>query len=190
MPIDQYRRDQRIVRGIQRGAYAFSISTAMATLELANRFVSLVQTTAQFAHDVVTPPTPGNGAVPGSTNGMAQNGGVLINGRHTGSAGNHALSMTIHNSQPRDFREGVAVAYTVMREGLHDAVAGVANAGMVSDDVSTVIGEVVRQIPSTLVRPFIHVSQATSSVLVGMRNQLTPEARKDDHEKWKNANER
>ena len=164
MPIDQYRRDQRIVRGIQRGAYAFSISTAMATLELANRLVSLIQCTAQFAHDVVTPPTPG--------------------GNYRGQLA------TIHNSQPRDFREGITVAYTVMREGLHDTVRGVTNAGLVSDDMSTVIGEVVRQIPSTLVRPLIHVSQATSSVLVGMRNQLTPEARKDDQEKWKNANER
>lgn len=167
MPIDQYRKDQRIVRGIQRGAHAFTVSTAMATLELTNRFVSLIQTTAQFAHDVVTPPAP--------TGAYRSVGGQLS---------------TFHNSQPRDFREGVTVAYTVMREGLQDTVRGVTNAGLVSDDMSTVIGEVVRQIPSTLVRPLIHVSQATSSMLVGMRNQLTPEARKDDHEKWKNANER
>lgn len=164
MPIDQYRRDQRIVRGIQRGAYAFSTSTAMATLELTNRFVTLIQSMAQFAHDVVTPP-----ALTGSNRNQLN---------------------TFHNSQPRDFREGITVAYTVMREGLHNTVRDVANAGMISDDISTVIGEVVRQLPSTLVRPIIHVSQATSSMLVGMRNQLTPEARKDDHEKWKNANNR
>ncbi|KAJ6216747.1 hypothetical protein RDWZM_007904 [Blomia tropicalis] len=186
MPIDQYRRDQRIVRGIQRGAYAFSISTAMATLELANRLVSLIQSTAQFAHDVVTPPTPG-GSGSGGRSGLVGGGSGIGVG---GSCGNNGTMSTFHNSQPRDFREGITVAYTVMREGMHDTVRAVANAGMVSDDMGTVFGEVVRQIPSTLVRPFIHVSQATSSVLVGMRNQLTPEARKDDHEKWKNANER
>ena len=135
----------------------------MATLEITNRIVSLVQSTAQFAHDVVTPPTPG---------------------------GNRGQLNTLHNSQPRDFREGITVAYTVMREGFHNTVRDVANAGMVSDDYSTVLGEVVRQLPSTLVRPIITMSQATSSMLVGMRNQLTPEARKDDHEKWKNANNR
>lgn len=164
MPIEQYRRDQRIVRGIQRGTYAFSISAAMATLELANRLVYLLQSTAQFAHDVVTPPTPGSG-------------------------NNRQLS-TIHNSQPRDLREGMTVAYTVLREGFHEAGRGVTNACYTSDDMSGRLGEVVRHVPSTIVRPIIGLTQAASSVLVGMRNQLTPEARKDDHEKWKNANER
>src|SRR4051794_10244454 len=129
MPIDQYRRDQRIVRGIQRGAYAFTISTAMATLELANRVVYLLQASAQFAHDVVTPPVPG---------------------------GHNRGQMMIHNSQPRDLKEGLTKAYTVMREGMHDIRRGVTNAGMMSDDMSTVFGEVVRQIPSTIVSPFIH----------------------------------
>lgn len=160
MPIDQYRRDQRIVRGLQRGAYTFYISTALATLDLTNRVVGLINMTAQFAHDVVTPPTPGS----------------------------RQLSR-IPASQPRDFREGVAVAYTVMREGFHDTAHNLTSASYASSDMSARIGEVLRQIPSTIVRPLIHVSQATSSVLVGTRNQLTPEARKDDHDKWKNANE-
>ncbi|KAH9422374.1 Autophagy protein [Dermatophagoides pteronyssinus] len=164
IPIDQYRRDQRIVRGIQRGAYAFSVSTAMATLELANRLVVLIQNTAQFAHNVVTPPTPGNGHY----------------NRH---------QLIPASSQPRDLREGFTVAYTVIREGFHDTFRGMTNTNLVADDTVTVIGEVVRQIPSTVVRPIIHLSQATSSVLVGFRNQLTPEARKDDQEKWKNAND-
>lgn len=162
MPIDQYRRDKRLVRGLQRGASSFSASTAMATLDLANRFVTLIQSAAQFAHDVVTPPTPGH----------------------------RQQNLNAMNAQPRDLREGMAAAYAVMREGLHDTVRGVANAGMGAEDMSAAIGEVVRQIPSTLVRPLIHASQATSNVLVGMRNQLTPEARKDDHEKWKNATDR
>nr|XP_046908744.1 autophagy-related protein 2 homolog B-like [Dermatophagoides farinae] len=163
IPIDQYRRDQRIVRGIQRGAYAFSVSTAMATLELANRLVVLIQNTAQFAHNVVTPPTPGSG--------------------------HHNRHQLIPASQPRDLREGFTVAYAVIREGFHDTFRGMTNTNLVADDTVTVIGEVVRQIPSTVVRPIIHLSQATSSVLVGFRNQLTPEARKDDQEKWKNVND-
>ena len=136
----------------------------MATLELANRLVVLIQNTAQFAHNVVTPPTPGNGHY----------------NRH---------QLIPASSQPIDLREGFTVAYTVIREGFHDTFRGMTNTNLVADDTVTVIGEVVRQIPSTVVRPIIHLSQATSSVLVGFRNQLTPEARKDDQEKWKNAND-
>lgn len=41
--MEQYRRDGRIVRGIQRGASSFTTSTAMAVLELTNRLVQSLQ---------------------------------------------------------------------------------------------------------------------------------------------------
>ena len=43
LPIDQYRKDGRVMRGLQRGANAFTTSSAMAFLELTNRAVHLVQ---------------------------------------------------------------------------------------------------------------------------------------------------
>lgn len=43
MPVQQYRQDGRIVRGLQRGAHSFSTSTAMAMLELSNRLVTTIQ---------------------------------------------------------------------------------------------------------------------------------------------------
>lgn len=164
MPIDQYRRDQRIVRGLQRGAYAFSVSTAMATLELANRLVNLIQCTAQFAHDVVTPPS--------------------------NYRAHQQLLTQLHHSQPRDLREGLTAAYTVMREGMHDTVRGVTRSGMPADNLQEQLNRYLTNTHNLAFNPIIHMSQAASSVLVGMRNQLAPEARKDDHEKWKNANER
>lgn len=43
LPVEQYQRDGRLVRGIQRGATSFTTSTAMAVLELTNRLVQSVQ---------------------------------------------------------------------------------------------------------------------------------------------------
>lgn len=43
LPIEQYRKDGRIVRGFQRGAASFGTSTAMAALELTNRMVQTIQ---------------------------------------------------------------------------------------------------------------------------------------------------
>lgn len=43
LPVEQYKRDGRFVRGMQRGATSFSTSTAMAMLELTNRAVQSVQ---------------------------------------------------------------------------------------------------------------------------------------------------
>jgi len=45
LPVEQYRRDGRIVRGFQRGAQSFMTCTAMSTLELTNRVVQTIQVT-------------------------------------------------------------------------------------------------------------------------------------------------
>ena len=43
LPVEQYRRDGRLVRGFQRGAQSFMTCTAMSTLELTNRVVQTIQ---------------------------------------------------------------------------------------------------------------------------------------------------
>lgn len=43
LPVQQYRQDGRLVRGLQKGAHSFSTSTAMAILEITNRIVQTVQ---------------------------------------------------------------------------------------------------------------------------------------------------
>jgi len=48
LPIEQYRRDGRIVRGFQRGAQSFMTCTAMSTLELTNRVVQTIQVTVSM----------------------------------------------------------------------------------------------------------------------------------------------
>ncbi|XP_052770169.1 autophagy-related protein 2 homolog B-like [Mya arenaria] len=55
LPVEQYRRDGRIMRGIQRGASSFSMSTAMSVLELTNRLVQGIQWCAELTFDMVSP---------------------------------------------------------------------------------------------------------------------------------------
>lgn len=165
MPIDQYRRDKRLVRGLQRGATSFSSSTAMALIDLTNRFVHLIQNTAQFAHDVVSPPH-----------------------HHPHSRSHHPpLRPTMTGNQPRDIREGVHGAYVGLKEGFSEHFRHVATAGAQAEDVTGAIGAVVRELPSGIFLPFIHLTHASSSVLVGLRNQLAPDARKEDQDKYKST---
>ena len=51
--------------------------------------------------------------------------------------------------------------------------------------VSGAVGGILRQIPPTVIKPLILASEATSSVLGGMRNQMLPDARKEDADKWR-----
>lgn len=53
LPIEQYRKDGRIVRGFQRGAASFGTSTAMAALELTNRMVQTIQVSFYRLPDLI-----------------------------------------------------------------------------------------------------------------------------------------
>lgn len=58
LPIEQYRKDGRLIRGLQRGAASFGSSTASAALELSNRLVQAIQVSAGLARKG-TPSSPG-----------------------------------------------------------------------------------------------------------------------------------
>lgn len=48
LPIEQYQKDGRIVRGLQRGAQSFTARTALAALEITTRIIHLLQVSLNF----------------------------------------------------------------------------------------------------------------------------------------------
>ena len=52
-PVDAYKRDGRVLRGVRRGASAFSNSTAVAALELSGRLFDWIDFAASLTHDMV-----------------------------------------------------------------------------------------------------------------------------------------
>ncbi|KAG7464450.1 hypothetical protein MATL_G00165720 [Megalops atlanticus] len=166
MPIEQYRRDGRIIRGLQRGAASFGTSTASAALELSNRLVQAIQATAETVYDILSPTPP-----------LTR---CITEGR--------PASRPRRAPQPADLREGVAKAYDTVREGVIDTaqtLCDVASRGHEQKGLPGAVGGVLRQIPPTVVRPLIVASEATSNLLGGMRNQIKPDARKEDFLKWR-----
>uniref|UniRef100_A0A672QL42 Autophagy related 2B n=1 Tax=Sinocyclocheilus grahami TaxID=75366 RepID=A0A672QL42_SINGR len=100
LPIEQYRKDGRIVRGFQRGTASFGTSTAMAALELTNRMVRTIQAAAETAYDMVSP-------VPDE--------------KECKKIKRYSHYCLAH--QPVDLREGVAKAYSVVKETVHGALS-------------------------------------------------------------------
>uniref|UniRef100_A0A673MNR3 Autophagy-related protein 2 homolog A-like n=1 Tax=Sinocyclocheilus rhinocerous TaxID=307959 RepID=A0A673MNR3_9TELE len=170
MPIEQYRKDGRIIRGLQRGAASFGTSTASAALELSNRLVQAIQATAETVYDILSPTPP--------LTRYITDGRPTLRPRRT--------------PQPADLREGVAKAYDTVREGVIDTaqtLCDVASRGHEQKGLPGAVGGVLRQIPPTVVRPLIVASEATSNLLGGMRNQIKPDARKEDFLKWRTEDE-
>ncbi|KAK0131055.1 Autophagy-related protein 2 A [Merluccius polli] len=168
MPIEQYRKDGRIIRGLQRGAASFGTSTASAALELSNRLVQAIQATAETVYDILSPTPPLT--------------------RYSITEGRAPAGRPRRAQQPADLREGVAKAYDTVREGVIDTaqtLCDVASRGHEQKGLPGAVGGVLRQIPPTVVRPLIVASEATSNLLGGMRNQIKPHARKEDFLKWR-----
>ncbi|XP_048370192.1 autophagy-related protein 2 homolog A [Sphaerodactylus townsendi] len=167
LPIEQYRKDGRIIRGLQRGAASFGTSTASAALELSNRLVQAIQATAETVYDILSPTAPPTTR-------------ALLDKKHT--------RKLRRGHQPADLREGMAKAYDTVREGVIDtaqAICDVATRGHEQKGITGAVGGVLRQIPPTVVKPLIVASEATSNLLGGMRNQIKPDARKEESLKWR-----
>ncbi|XP_027973734.1 autophagy-related protein 2 homolog A isoform X2 [Eumetopias jubatus] len=166
LPIEQYRRDGRLMRGLQRGAASFGSSTASAALELSNRLVQAIQATAETVYDILSPAAP-----------IARS---LQDKR--------SVRRLRRGHQPADLREGVAKAYDTVREGILDTaqtICDVASRGHEQKGLTGAVGGVIRQLPPTVVKPLILATEATSSLLGGMRNQILPDAHKDHALKWR-----
>lgn len=165
LPIEQYQKDGRIVRGLQRGANSFTTSTAIAALELTARIVQAIQSIAEAAFDMVSP-------------------GPSVRGLN----GTNKHKKQHLFSHPADIREGVSNAITLVKEGLGETaetLVRVASAEAEQKGAVGAVGGVLRQIPPTVVAPIILASAATSNLLDGVRSQLAPDTQREATNKWK-----
>jgi autophagy-related protein 2 len=55
MPVEQYQKDGRILRGLQRGAHSFTSSTAMSLLDFTNKLLGVIKFAAELAFDIMSP---------------------------------------------------------------------------------------------------------------------------------------
>nr|AWV66721.1 autophagy-related protein 2 [Brachionus calyciflorus] len=177
-PIEQYKRDGRVLCGIQRGSAAFSTCTVLATIELTNRMFQATKNVAEFFYDLLAPHRS-------HQNMIGYNGGTLVDTLFTGVGPNRYVRI---RRQPNDIREGLTNAYYVMYEGFNDTAANFMSEishGAEHKGIPGAIGGALRQLPSTALAPIVLTTEATCNILSGIRNQLKPDEKKDDDQKWK-----
>ncbi|OQR77918.1 autophagy-related protein 2B-like [Tropilaelaps mercedesae] len=158
LPILCYRKDGQIVRGLQKGTKSFGTNTALAFLDLTGRAITTIQQAAELAYNLLSP------------------------------AASQPILPAV-SDQPKDIMEGVHNAYVVMANGINDTARNLAAAAATdtrgSKGVSGAVGELLRQIPPSVMGPIIHATVATNNVLNGVKYQLDPGRRQEDLDKWK-----
>ncbi|KAJ1562348.1 autophagy- protein 2 [Cladochytrium tenue] len=176
LPIEQYRRDGRIVRGLQKGARSFARTATMETLRLGTRMAVGTQVLLEQADALLT----GGSGSESPLSAAAAEAQAASAGRD-GSGGTSKLSQ-----QPRDLREGVGAGYRSVARGLGSAARTIlAVPTEVRQSQGSAQAVVIRAVPVAILKPMIGATELVSQTLMGLQNSLDPAQRLQMEDKYK-----
>lgn len=198
LPIAQYKKDGRIVRGLQKGTKAFVQSTAMEAIKLGARLATGTQVILEQAENVL------GGQFTDSVTAEA----LQIPYEDEDAEGPEEDRISRYAGQPTGLKEGVQSAYRSLQRNLHSAAQTILAVPMEvyersGHEVSPrwrarapgltscrfrlqgAVRAVVRAVPIAVLKPMIGASEAVSKTLMGLHNTLDPNIRLDNEAKYK-----
>ncbi|KAH7103957.1 hypothetical protein BKA62DRAFT_695150 [Auriculariales sp. MPI-PUGE-AT-0066] len=184
LPIAHYKKDKRLLRGVQRGATSFMRSTAMEMFSLGARLATGTQVILEQAEGILgrvpgveggipTLEVAATGTSPDSKSGLATDGELELESKYA--------------TQPGNVREGVKGAYKSLRTNLNSAAQTILAVPMeVHENAGDgALHTVVRAVPIAVLKPMIGASEAVSKTLFGLRNSLDPNVMQENEAKYK-----
>lgn len=188
LPIEQYRKDGRIAKGVQRGTNSFVKSTALEVMKLGARLATGTQVILERAEGVLGGKSGEDvvGQVQGlSTNAFGVDSGMLEGGS---SSEDEQEAISRYADQPESMKEGVQAAYKSLSKNVNAAAQTILAVPMEVYERSGDDGPlkaVIRAVPIAVLKPMIGTTEAVSKTLLGMRNSLDPSARRELDDKYK-----
>nr|XP_031857747.1 uncharacterized protein CI109_006842 [Kwoniella shandongensis]KAA5524819.1 hypothetical protein CI109_006842 [Kwoniella shandongensis] len=200
LPIEQYRKDGRLARGVQRGTGSFVKSTALELMKLGASLATGTQVILENAEGVL-----GGGGKFGE-NIIGQVEATPTGGEWEGAIGSTTLPtqrqetsdddddeggdepISRYANQPEGVREGVQAAYKSLSRNVNAAAQTILAVPMEVYERSGEDGPlraVVRAVPIAVLKPMIGTTEAVRETLLGMRNSLDPAARRELGDKYK-----
>jgi autophagy-related protein 2 len=119
LPIAQYRKDGRVVRGLQKGTKAFVRSTAMEAVKLGAQLATGTQVILEQAENVLG--SKFNETILAETVSHPSEDAVDTGFHDSASDEEVTDPISRYAEQPVDIREGIQSAYTSMRRNLSSA---------------------------------------------------------------------
>jgi len=185
LPIEQYRKDGRLARGVQRGTNSFVKSTALEMMKLGARLATGTQ--------VVLEKTEGMLGEKTGDSVILEARGDDFDDDEDGEKGIGGSSRTREEksryaNQPTNVREGLRGAYSSLSSNFNSAAQTILAVPMEVYERSGEDGPlkaVVRAVPIAVLKPMIGASEAVSKTLWGLRNSLDPEGRRETDDKYK-----
>ena len=115
LPIEQYRKDGRFTRGVQRGTSSFVRSTAMEVMKLGAKLATGTQVILEKAEGVL------GGRFGESVVAEVEVEGVRESGSEDEADAQMREVISRYANQPEDVREGVQAAYRSLSKNINSA---------------------------------------------------------------------
>jgi autophagy-related protein 2 len=197
LPIAQYKKDGRIVRGVQKGTKAFMQSTAMEAIKLGARLATGTQVILEQTESVL------GGQFKDSITAET----LQMSYENEDAEGSDDDLISRYAAQPSGVTEGVQSAYRSLQKNMHSAAQTILAVPMEvyersGDEVSVAetrvwhpslhlnqlqgaVRAVVRAVPIAVLKPMIGASEAIGKTLMGLHNTLDPNIRHENEAKYK-----
>ncbi|KDQ60992.1 hypothetical protein JAAARDRAFT_31991 [Jaapia argillacea MUCL 33604] len=186
IPIAQYKKDGRVIRGMQKGTTAFMQTTAMEMIKLGARLATGTQVILEQAETVLG----GQFKEPMTIEALQLPAGADLSESGLASEEDDETRDLIskYAEQPGDVKEGIQFAYKSLRKNLNSAAQTILAVPMEVYERSGdegAVRAVIRAVPIAVLKPMIGASEAVSKTLFGLQNSLDPKARYETEAKYK-----
>ncbi|KAL8722166.1 MAG: hypothetical protein Q9225_001310 [Loekoesia sp. 1 TL-2023] len=175
VPIQEYQKDGRIVRSLQKGALAFAKTTTSELVKLGAKLAIGTQTVLQGAEDLLTQPEQQRSEAAGGWEEAELDE-------------DEKKRISLYADQPVGVIQGLRGAYASLERDLltaKDAIVAIPGEVMESGTAGGAARAVLKGAPTVILRPALGVSKAVSRTLMGATNSLDPENRRRIEEKYK-----
>lgn len=180
LPIAQYKKDGRVLRGVQKGTTSFLKSTAMEAIKLGARLATGTQVILEQAENVLGT----KDSV--TTEALQPSPGFGVRDLGVDDEDTKEL-ISKYAEQPQNVREGLHSGYKSLKRNVNSAAQTILAVPMEVYESSNEgpVRAVIRAVPIAVLKPMIGASEAVSKTLLGLHNTLDPNSRHETETKYK-----
>ncbi|CAK9181246.1 unnamed protein product [Ilex paraguariensis] len=165
LPVKSYRKDKKLLKGMQRGTIAFLRSISLEAIGLGVHL-------AAGAHDILLQAEYILTSIPPSVPWPAHSG----------------VNSNFRSNQPKDARQGIQQAYESISDGLGKSASALVRTPLKryqrGAGVGSALASAVQAAPAAAVAPASAAARALHYALLGVRNSLDPERKKESMDKY------
>ncbi|CAG8475052.1 4609_t:CDS:10 [Paraglomus occultum] len=180
LPVEQYKKDGRIIRGLQKGTQSFAKATTMEAIKLGTKLAVGTQVMLEHADEILSFNSDDKSGR-GASMSTAASEDDSDDDNQEGKPSKYA-------QQPADINEGIEAAYKSLRQNIGTAAHTIFAVPMEVYEKTGAQGSakaVIKAVPVAVLKPMIGASEAVSKTLLGLRNTIDPNQKLEMEDKYK-----